>query len=500
MNTLIQKVLEEETQKVKHIVNCMKNEFHHKKKKIEGTVGEIKNTEHLIQQVNEQKHISLKSFQKEDEQAFKEFFQFNFDQTQRFVLFYTSSIYSGELMFATDESFLSQLNDKLSSIDVKVEGIVTVQPTYKKEDNILFKCTHPEMEHVYFSIVKFSPDGYKFYFMYDVFGKVFSFDPDALYAKIELINNDFDKYQEYFNPENIKKATLLYALQKKILSFKQNDKKRVQKYDALFSYIDVMRNQLELQEHIFDKENVQKIEEVVKDLELEEKGLIESMKKLLESLHIYEREKINYAHQKQTMQKEIGLFKEKMQISKSTGEYNILEKELSVKQDMMQNLSASLDNTLLLQQSLIQQHKEHVLKLLIALYKKADEAYIQYKIEAADMLQELKESYQSYFNLLKKDEVNYIHLFKEIESLYSLETCQSDAFPMVLRDFFEETDHTLSEIKKILRMETYYDGLVDEAFEKIVRTTDELIEGSSISQAIIHAIEKKFIEEMRVIY
>jgi len=242
--------------RIEFVNSCIENKLKDIDLSLNGFYSNMEKNRKVIDKIlNKDKYeLKLKHEKLEDEEEIKSFFTFQYENTKRFLLFYSSNIYKGELKLSNDKEFIEQFNEKLKDINISIESVNNlILPSYDKNKTFLFKINHEILNNVYFSIIKFSLDGYKFYFFYDIFSSVFDIDKYflSLSSKIDVLKSEYNKLLMLFNKENIKKTMLLIYFQKHILNIKSKIELIDSNYNKAFEILDDLKALL-LKENDFD--------------------------------------------------------------------------------------------------------------------------------------------------------------------------------------------------------------------------------------------------------
>ena len=227
----------------------------HKLKVVEGLVTDLRNKNVIELDLSHERKVN-----NDTADSLKEYFKFRNRNTRRFLLFYTSEIYEGNFRVSPDRESLSELSENLKDVYVEIDRTgVIVNPSFQEEETILFRCYHRLLENVYFSIVRFSPKGYKFFFFYNVFDKVCRIDFEKLSNKIELIQNELKKLKLMYSPDKVESAILLKSFQNFIIREEEKFKKDISLFERAFDCLDKIKSIVisSVEEiHSYEKENI----------------------------------------------------------------------------------------------------------------------------------------------------------------------------------------------------------------------------------------------------
>ena len=228
------------------ILNCIHKYLEQSQKNIQGFYGQAERTQEQIDKIVDNSTIVIDLEWLDIDKLPDDALLFSFEKTQRFLPVCLSKLYEGSLKLSSDDIFLSQIREKFNNIDVDIDKSgVKIYPAYDSQPTLLFHMTHSMMQHLYFAIVKYSPKGYKIYFLYDIFSEVCAFKKASVYAMIDALYSEQRRYTAHYSEENITNAVILHDFQKEILSTKENRKKSEKRFETLFSVIDSVRAQIE---------------------------------------------------------------------------------------------------------------------------------------------------------------------------------------------------------------------------------------------------------------
>jgi hypothetical protein len=332
---IIEKIANSEKNNIERVYRCIDHKLLEIDSKINGLLSQIVSTQKGIEAIFAKESVVLQlshiEFEKEKLEEIVEFFMFDYKASNRFLLFYVSKLYEGTLKFSDNEKFIKQLKEKLEDLKIKIDKTtVAISPSYQKEDNFLFKIEHDLLKNVYFSIVKFSPKGYKFYFFYDLFSMVFEDNIDNIKNRVKVLQKEYHKYKEYYKRDNIQNAIVLKSFQKRILSLKDRDKKTVIAFENVFLHLDKLRSKLlKSRGDDFSKEFEQDYRLYIKSLNLigVENHFGSIYDRLKKKLSYIEKSILNFEKNRQTLLKNIVHIKEQIQTQESLLSQSLRDQE-----------------------------------------------------------------------------------------------------------------------------------------------------------------------------
>lgn len=172
---------------------------------------------------------------------------FEFSKNNRFIFFYQSDIYNGDIKIETSQKFTEQINLRMKDIYVHVYcSVKAIKPAFDEEENLIFKIDHQDYKNIYFAIVKIAPQKYSFYYFYDMAGLLSASNIlEPFQEKINIIKNDLFKIQHIYDSENIRQSLILKEYQK-LISNKNKDIQAVLKERKnIFNILDSLKTSLQ---------------------------------------------------------------------------------------------------------------------------------------------------------------------------------------------------------------------------------------------------------------
>ena len=251
---------------------------------------------------------------------------FKFTKNKRFLFFYQSPIYNGDLKIDFSQKFIDQINERLKDIYVyifcSVDGI---RPAFEDEKNFIFKINHPDYKNIYFAIVKLAPKKYSFYYFYDMAGLLDSTSIlEPFKEKVDILKNDLFKIRQIYSSKNINQALLLKEYQKLISAKNKDIQNLIKMKSNIFMVLDSIKADLQsLDEYMSSlvniKKQVYKIEDMLQKEEIDFKDILKSLEDSLDNL---------------------------AKIGKNQNQINHLTKEIEDKKQNFNTLAKKIDSTL----------------------------------------------------------------------------------------------------------------------------------------------------------
>jgi len=241
----IDKLMKNNSKSIELISKCITKYIEESQKKVLGFYTQLRKTEEQIGSVLKKDEIDVNLEWLDLDKIELDKLQYDYDNTLRFVPIYLSKQYEGSLKLSSDEEFITQILEKLKSIDVDIEKTqVKISPSYDNKPTLLFRMRHNLMKNVYFAIIKYSPKGYRFYFLYDIFSEVCEFNKEKVIGEIDALNSELVRYSSYYSRQNVINAVLLHAFQQEIMQKKKEHESIESAFETLFGNLDQIRAQI----------------------------------------------------------------------------------------------------------------------------------------------------------------------------------------------------------------------------------------------------------------
>lgn len=338
MKKILEQIKSKEDRNIEFIDKCLKSNLNFAHSEIEGIEQKYQAMKKLIDSIYNKKEIHLDLSHIDRESDITNFFKFDFEKTNRFLIFYLSKLYEGELKFSTEKAFKKQLKEKIKDLSINIyKTDVFIEPTYQQDNNFVFKINHHLLDNVYFAIVKFSPKGYKFYFFYDVFSDVLVDNLQTVSTRKNLLEKEYFKYKDYYTFEYIKNAIILKAFQNKIINLQPTHKNIEQIFKNTFMRLDRLKSMLIADSNNFDLNEFDKdykeFLNLINKLEIEN-NLDEIYNRINQKHKQIKENLLNYQRDKETIEENIKFIEKQNRDEKRLLVKSLNDKIESIEKDI----------------------------------------------------------------------------------------------------------------------------------------------------------------------